>query len=179
MLVLGPALAGQFRLPEAWAGSFLLALGAGTILGSFIPCPPPSRVRHAIWPLFLLGLSVTVFALGFRPWMFLGAAPLAGIACLITGSVARALLWTLIPEDRARPAVMTVWAIAWAGSKPLASLVDGMLATFAGTWAAAVFALKLPSVQVTGVLLALPSLLPGLAVMPRLLRSLGTKTVEV
>jgi len=42
---------------------------------------------------------------------------------------------------------MAVWAIAWAGSKPLASLADGLLAGQAG-------------LKLTGVLLALPALVP-------------------
>lgn len=45
--------------------------------------------------------------------------------------------------------VMAIWAIAWAGSKPLASLTDGFLATTLG-------------VRWTGVLLALPALIPFL-----------------
>ena len=42
---------------------------------------------------------------------------------------------------------MAVWAIAWAGSKPLASLTDGLLAGWIG-------------VRWTGVVLALPALIP-------------------
>jgi hypothetical protein len=42
---------------------------------------------------------------------------------------------------------MAVWAIAWAGSKPLASLADGLLAGWIG-------------VHWTGVVLALPALIP-------------------
>lgn len=170
VLVLGPALARHFGLPEIWAGYYLSALGGGTIVASFVPMPPPSRVQHAAYPLFLLGAAVTVFALGLNPWLSLAAALVAGIACLLTGSVARALLWTFIPEEQGRPAVMAIWAVAWAGSKPLASLVDGMLATFIGVWTAGMLTLKLPNVQTTGVLLALPALLLGLAATPRLLR---------
>ena len=43
--------------------------------------------------------------------------------------------------------VMAVWAIAWAGSKPVASLGDGLLAGWIG-------------IKWTGVLLALPAMLP-------------------
>jgi hypothetical protein len=43
--------------------------------------------------------------------------------------------------------VMAVWAIAWAGSKPLASITDGLLAGLIG-------------VRPTGMLLALPAFLP-------------------
>jgi MFS family permease len=174
VLVLGPALASHFGMPETWAGYFLSALGAGSILGSFVPLPPPSRVRHAVLPLCLLGVAVTVFALGFNRWLSLSMALVAGVACLLTGSVARALLWIFIPEQREeqRRLVMAIWAIAWAGSKPLASLVDSTFATFIGTWAVGVLpgTWRPPSVQAAGVLLAVPALLPGLGV---LLRPLG------
>ena len=42
---------------------------------------------------------------------------------------------------------MAVWAIAWAGSKPIASLADGLLANSVG-------------LKWTGALLALPALVP-------------------
>lgn len=78
VLILGPALAHHLHLPETWAGYFLSALGAGTILGSFVPMRSPSRVRHAVLPLSFLGLAVTLFALGFNRWLSLGAALIAG-----------------------------------------------------------------------------------------------------
>lgn len=175
VLVLGPALARHFGLPEAWAAYFLSALGTGTILGSFIPKRPPSRVRNAAYPLFLLGAAVAVFALGINRWLSLAAAFAAGVACLRTGSAARALLWDYVPPEKRElqgPAVMAIWAVAWAGSKPLASLVDGVLATFIGAWVAGALhdTWKLPSVQVTGVLLAIPALIPALAALVVTLR---------
>jgi MFS family permease len=178
VLVLGPALASHFGLPETWAGYFLSALGAGSILGSFVPLPPPSRVRHAVIPLCLLGGAVALFALGLTPWVSLIMALIAGVACLLTGSVAKALLWAFIPEEREeqRRLVMAIWAIAWAGSKPLASLIDSTFATFIGAWAGGVLPDKwrLPSVQTTGVLLAVPALLPALAILLRHLRASET-----
>ena len=162
VLVLGPALAHHFHLPEAWAGYFLSALGGGTILASCVPLRPPSKVRHAAYPLFALGAAVAVFGLGINPWCSLVAAGVAGAACLFTGSAARALLWAFVPQDQERPAIMAIWAVAWAGSKPVASLVDGVLATFIGAWVAGALPLELPSVQTTGVLLAIPALIPAL-----------------
>ena len=175
VLVLGPALARHFGLPETWAGYFLSALGGGTILGSLVPVRPPSKVRHAAYPLFLLGAAVAVFALGFSPWWSLLAAGVAGVACLLTGSAARALLWAFVPQGQElqRPAVMAIWAVAWAGSKPLASLADGVLATYVGAWTADTLPWKLSSIQTTGLLLAIPALLPILllAAMPQLRHS--------
>jgi hypothetical protein len=54
---------------------------------------------------------------------------------------------------------MAIWAVAWAGSKPFASLTDGLLAGWAG-------------VRWTGVILAIPALIPIalLIFMPSLAR---------
>jgi hypothetical protein len=60
--------------------------------------------------------------------------------------------------------VMAVWAVAWAGSKPFASLLDGFLATELG-------------VRWTGVILALPALLP--AVLLLLAPSLGKRLADI
>jgi hypothetical protein len=95
------------------------------------------------------------------------AALVAGLACSRTQSVAKSLLFTFVPDRRAqqRRLVMAAWAVAWAGSKPLASLADGVIATFLGAGAATALgggAARGPGVQAAGVLLAL---LPGLAVV--------------
>ena len=50
--------------------------------------------------------------------------------------------------------VMAVWAIAWAGSKPLASITDGLLAGWIG-------------VRWTGMILAIPAFLPIAALVAR------------
>ena len=47
---------------------------------------------------------------------------------------------------------MALWAIAWAGSKPLASLVDGMRGSWIGP-------------QWTGMILATPALIPFLVII--------------
>ena len=87
------------------------------------------------------------------PWMPLTllAAFGAGVMCLVSSSATRTVL-----IGRAGPAyeasVMAVWAIAWAGSKPIASLTDGLLAGTIG-------------IKWTGVALATPALLPLLLLL--------------
>jgi MFS family permease len=151
VLVLGPAIAQRFEVSGDWAGYFLAALGAGTVLASFVPIRPPSRLRHAAYPLALLGAAVIVFALGLNLWLCLAMAFVAGVACLLTGSATQTLLLACAGPNGAA-LIMAVWAIAWAGSKPLASLTDGFIASFI-------------TVPAAGVLLALPALLPALIVI--------------
>lgn len=150
VLVLGPAMAHYLGASSGWAGCFLACLGAGSVIGSFLPLGQPQRLRSAVYPLLLLGVAIIVFSLGIDLAACLAAAFLAGVACLLTGSMTQALLVREAGTQRA--AVMALWAVAWAGSKPLASLTDGLLASHLG-------------IHVTGILLALPAVIPGLLVL--------------
>jgi hypothetical protein len=78
-----------------------------------------------------------------------GFAFLAGAVCLVANSSTRTLLAVEAGAQR-EASVMAVWAIAWAGSKPVASLADGVLAGAVG-------------VRAAGVLMALPVIIPLLA----------------
>jgi MFS family permease len=82
------------------------------------------------------------------PWMWISiaAAFCAGISGLIANAATRTLLSRAAGPERVA-AVMAVWAIAWAGSKPFASLTDGLLAGWLG-------------LRWTGVILAIPALIP-------------------
>jgi predicted MFS family arabinose efflux permease len=150
ILTLGPALA--HHLPGAsnnWAGYFLSALGCGTIAGSLWPPRKARRLsnsyssRRAAWSLLLLAVAIAVFASGVSRWLSLMAAFGAGVAALLTGAVTQTQLMRQQPQRIA--SVMALWAIAWAGTKPLASLLDGSLASaFGRGWAVAV--LILPAV---------------------------------
>ena len=146
VLVLGPALARNvLAVSSVWPAYFLSALGLGTVLGALVPTKP-STARRAAIPLLALAISVIIFAAGINVWLTLLAAIAAGVAGLLTGAATQALLLKTAGPRQATQ-VMTLWAIAWAGSKPLASLSDGLLAGWIG-------------VRWTGVLLALPALIP-------------------
>jgi hypothetical protein len=137
VLVLSPAVAAQLHVSSDWSGWFIAALGAGTVLGS---------LRLAATALAILASFMMLFVLS--PWtpLTMMAAFGAGVMCLIANSATRTVL--AIRATPAREAsVMAVWAIAWAGSKPVASLSDGLLAGHIG-------------IKWTGVLLALPAMLP-------------------
>jgi hypothetical protein len=146
VLVLGPALAGHLHVSPSWSGWFIAALGGGTVAGSVLPSRHTPSVRLAATALAALATCMILFVLSPLVWGCFFAAFGAGITCLVANSATRTVLAT-----RAGPAheasVMAVWAIAWAGSKPLASLSDGLLASGLG-------------IKWTGVLLATPALMP-------------------
>jgi len=151
ILVLGPALARSFGHSADWSGIFITALGAGNVIGSFRPSRQAPSIRRGATVLALLSLVMIAFVLA--PWIEISvaAALAAGVACLIAGATMRALLLHHAgPHHQA--AVMAAWAVAWAGSKPIASFADGTLASHIG-------------LQGTGILLALPALVPALVLL--------------
>ena len=144
VLILGPAVAHRLGAGPGWAGYFLSALGCGTVLGSLRPAKDtnsPSSKRAAR-SLLLLVAAIAVFAVGISAWVSLLAAFIAGMAALWTGAVTQTQLVRQRAESTA--SVMALWAIAWAGTKPVASLSDGWLASHHGiVWAA--LALGMPA----------------------------------
>ena len=126
--VLGPSLARQvLGVSSLWPAYFLSALGLGTVLGSLLPVRPTNS-RQVALSLGALAMFMMVFATGLNPWLSLAAAVMAGMAALLTGASAQAMLLSEAGRGRATQ-VMALWAVAWAGTKPIASLADGWLAS--------------------------------------------------
>jgi predicted MFS family arabinose efflux permease len=156
VLIIGPALAHRVLHSSAdLPAYFLSALGLGTVLGSMWPTRSPdswdksATSRRAAWSLLALAVAMIVFSVGFATWLSLLAAFAAGVAALRTGAVTQTQLMRLRPVNAA--SVMALWAICWAGTKPVASLVDGWLAS------------HLPHLWMAGAALTLPALGVALA----------------
>jgi predicted MFS family arabinose efflux permease len=145
--VLGPKVAHTLGGSADWSAAFIAALGTGHVLGTLRPIRSEASVRRGAAALGLLSAAMTVFILS--PWLWLSVlgAATAGLACLLAGVTLRTLLLHHAGGPARQTAVMAAWAVAWAGSKPIASLVDG---TFAG----------IVGFRLTGLLLALPALAP-------------------
>jgi MFS family permease len=151
ILVLGPAIAKQLHASPMWSSWFIAAFGTGTILRSFRPSRHQSSLRLAATALAALAGFMLLFVNAPTMWVGVIAALAAGTSCLVANSVTRAALAEHAGSDRVT-AVMAVWALAWAGSKPFASLIDGALGSWIGP-------------QWTGVILAIPALIPFLVIM--------------
>ena len=152
VLVLGPALASHvFDRSASWSGLFIAALGTGSVLGSLRRSKHTPSLKLAASVLAVLGICMMSFVLSPNFWLSVAAAGAAGATCLVANSATRTLLANAAgPVREAR--VMAVWAVAWAGSKPLASLMDGFLPSAIG-------------IRATGVLLAMPALVPILVLV--------------
>lgn len=98
---------------------------------------PSYSTRRAAKSLLLLAIAIYFFAVGLNKWISLLAAFVVGVAALRTGAVTQAQLVRHRREHTA--SVMALWAIAWAGTKPVASFLDGWLASTRGIWWAVVF----------------------------------------
>lgn len=160
ILVLGPALTRHFGMPDNWSGYFLSALGAGSVLASLLRRHKARAARRVAAALAVLGISTMIFALAPWFWISAAAAFAAGVAGLAAGSTAQTMLIDLAGPGRAMR-VMGLWTVAWAGTKPIASLIDGALPTLVG-------------VQICGVVLAIPALIPLLMLVfcPRMVQRL-------
>jgi hypothetical protein len=165
ILVLGPALARSFGDSADWSGIFIAALGAGNILGSLRPSRNGASIRRAASVLGVLSIAMMAFVLAHVIWLSVAAALVAGMACLQAGAMLKTLLLHHAGDGLGlQAAVMAAWAVAWAGSKPIASLADGIFAT------------SPLGVRGTGLLLALPALAPALVLV--LCPSLGRRLVR-
>ncbi|MBV9383941.1 MAG: MFS transporter [Streptosporangiaceae bacterium] len=136
ILVLGPAVGRHLAGTPNASAYFISAMGAGYIVGSLVPTGKPSFRQTAVF-LWLLCAGILLFAFGPTMAVSLAGALTVGIASLLEGAATQALLISLAGPSRV-PITMAIWMIAWAGSKPIASLADGYLATVQGVRTAAV-----------------------------------------
>ena len=149
ILVLGPALAHSFGDSAYWSGIFITALGAGNVLGSIRRRRLEATIRRTAAALCVLSVAMVIFVLAHVFWISVAAALVAGMACLLAGAALKTLLLHHAGDHPGvQAAVMAAWAVAWAGSKPIAALADGILAGPFG-------------LRATGILLALPALVPA------------------
>ena len=163
IFVQSPTLAhAKLQISTRWAGYFIAALGWGSVLGSLPLTSKKDNAKRAskraAIGLVILSLSVLIFTTGFSPLISLLAALSAGAAGLYTGTAAQTALLRH-QKNLAMVSVASVaalWAIAWAGTKPFASLLDGLLATHLGlTWSA--FILVLPALAIALGEIVIPS----------------------
>ncbi|MBV8993678.1 MAG: MFS transporter, partial [Pseudonocardiales bacterium] len=152
--VLGPVVAHTLGGSADWSAAFIAALGTGHVLGSLRPSRREASLGRGTIALGLLSVAMMVFILA--PWLWLSVlgAATAGLACLLAGATLRTLLLCHAGGAARQTAVMAAWAVAWAGSKPIASFADGTLAGIFGF-------------RLTGFVLALPALVPVLVLRLR------------
>jgi MFS family permease len=142
---LAPAFAEAFGRADTAAGFIVGAFGAGAVTAALVVAgrTAGSRGRMAV-TLTLLGGGGVGFSLS--PWLPLGFVFLfvAGFGYLASNTSATTRLQLGVEESQ-RGRIMALWSIAFLGVRPLASLLDGLVA-------------DLVSVRAAGVVLAVPAL---------------------
>jgi MFS family permease len=151
---LAPAFAHEFGHAATFGGFLLGVFGAGAVTAAFVVAgrTAGSRLRM-IATLGLLGFGMILFSL--TPWLPLALVFLfaAGFGYLASNTSATSRLQLEVDETQ-RGRIMALWGIAFLGVRPLASLIDGAIASAAG-------------VRVAGVVLALPALAVAIAIALR------------
>jgi MFS family permease len=129
------ALAHAFGRAPVWSGAFVGCFGAGAVAAARL-LGPRARGRLHI-TLAALGLGMVLMALS--PWLALGLAFLvvSGFGYLGSSTAAAAGLQLAVDESQ-RGRFLALWAVAFFGTRPLASLCDGAVASLAGMRVAAV-----------------------------------------
>lgn len=152
---LAPAYAREvLHRPDTLAGYLLGTFGLGSVLAAFTLT---GRIRES-WrrlsaTLALFGLSLVAYALSPSIWVSLAALVLAGIGFLATSTAATTRLLLSVPVEQ-HGRFMAIWSALFLGTRPLASLLDGALAS--ASIRAAGLVLALPTVGVALWLLARP-----------------------
>jgi hypothetical protein len=101
--------------------------------------------------LALMGSAIVAFSLSPRLELGLVFLFLAGIGYLSANTAATSRLQLDVAESQ-RGRIMALWTVAFLGLRPIASLVDGAVASAVG-------------VRVAGIVLAVPALACALAIL--------------
>jgi MFS family permease len=163
VLTLAPGFSAEiFHRADTLTGLLVGVFGAGSVLAA-LTLAGRGRVRQLPATCLLMGAGLCGFGLARSLPFACGALAVAGFAFLLTNTAATtAVQLEVAPEQRGR--VMALWSLCFLGTRPLASLADGVLASTVGLRGAAV-AMAMP-VFAVGVVLGVrrARLLPGPAV---------------
>ncbi len=149
-----------YSAADTFTGYLVGAFGAGAVAAAFtlIPRSTPSY-RLIVLTLGLEAGGMAVFALSTNEVIGLASLFVAGFGFL--GSIATSTsLMHLALEDAHRGRVAALWSVAFQGSRPVGSLVDGTLATLAG-------------IRIAGGVMALPALAASVGLAVAVVRRRG------
>lgn len=143
---LSPAFATRvFHVSDVDAGYLIGAFGAGAVTAAFTIAARTERSpRRLVLTLALLGAGIAGYALSPSLGVALVVLFVAGFGYLASNTHVTTIV-QLDVEDAQRGRIMALWSIAFLGSRPLASLVDGSVAAAAGVRPAALL-LSLPAI---------------------------------
>ena len=162
---LAPAFAREvLHRPDTLAGWLLGTFGIGSVLAAFTLTGRIHRSwRRLAAALGLFSVAVVAFALSPGLWLALPALVLAGVGFMAASTAATTRLLLSVPVAQ-HGRFMAIWGALFLGFRPLASLVDGAIASANVRVAAAVMAV--PTLAAALWLLARPPAATGTATAP-------------
>jgi hypothetical protein len=147
-----PAIAHAFGYAPVWAGAVVGCFGVGAVAAAILRSGRPGRSdRQLAASLVLFGAGIALMAASPRLPLGLAFVVVAGFGYLSSNAGATTRL-QLAVEDTQRGRIMALWSVAFLGTRPLASLLDGSIASSAGIRVAAPI-LSLPVLVAAAVLL--------------------------
>ena len=130
VLTLGPSLAATFGADAAFAGTLVSAFGVGSVLIA----PFINAIRLTLQPIRAAQAGLTTMAAGLiglaiapTPLVALITAAIAGAGFLTASADLTTVLQELVP-DAVRGRIMSLWTVAYLGSRPVAALLSGTTA---------------------------------------------------
>lgn len=135
----------RFHRPDTFAGLLIGAFGTGAVIASVIPLHETKTPGRRI-ALMLGILSFAMIGFALFPALIAGLALLAiaGFGYLI-GQTSATTQLQLEVSDHERGRIMALWSVAFLGTRPIAALIDGALASLIGL-AGAVVVMAVPTI---------------------------------
>lgn len=140
VVTLAPAIADGLGGTDALVGYLGSAFGIGAVIGSGVSTMIGGGVRQASGPvagLSVLGIGLATVPLMDSAWGVCACFLVAGIGFTVALAGCTAMLHKVVPASM-RGRVMSLWLIAFMGARPIASVINGVLADAFGTGAALV-----------------------------------------
>jgi predicted MFS family arabinose efflux permease len=119
---------------DTFAGVLIGAFGLGSVVAALRT--GRAGMRRAVAAMLAMAAATVAFALSPDVWVGVLALAACGYGFVAGQTSATVALQTHI-DDAGRGRVMALWSVAWLGTRPFASLLDGTLASLAGARAAA------------------------------------------
>jgi MFS family permease len=163
---LTPAFSTQvFGRPDTFTGFLVGAFGAGAVTAAFVVTgrAHPSY-RLISLTLGVMSLGMVTFALSASEAVGLLGLFVCGFGYVATVVAATSLLH-LATDESHRGRIMSLWSLAFQGSRPIGSLVDGAVASLAG-------------IRIAGLFMALPGLVGGIGLAVLLARDAPKSSAE-
>lgn len=140
VVTLAPALADDHGAGDEFVGYFGSAFGVGAVVGSFVSTSLSGGRAAPLAPvagLVVLGAGLATIPLMPSAWAVCACFLMGGIGFTLALSGSTAGLHRVVPASM-RGRVMSLWLIAFMGTRPLAAVINGVLADAFGTGVALV-----------------------------------------